>query len=69
MDEKRLTVLVESQLLARFKAQVAIKNLTMSDVVRELVENWLKKHELTESPPPNLPKNRYFYTAEQRDHH
>jgi hypothetical protein len=54
--EKRLTVLVDSDLLIRFKARVALKNLTMSDVVRDLIEGWLdlQNRELREKPlqPP-----------------
>lgn len=42
MSDKRLTILVEPALLARFKARVALQGLTMSDVIRQLIDNWLR---------------------------
>lgn len=44
-DQKRLNVNINNDLHGRFKSAVARKNLDMSKVTTELLENWLSVNE------------------------
>ena len=50
--EKRLVVRLDPQIFVRFKALTALKGINMSDVIRQLIENWLRENE----PPPQAPQ-------------
>jgi len=41
-DEKRLNVRVEASLMRRVKAQAALQDKPLSEVVRELLAGWLE---------------------------
>ena len=63
MSVKRLAVLIDADLHRRFKALVAEKGLDMSEVGRELIQDWVSKNELTftEDKPIEPQKRRYVY--------
>jgi len=57
MSVKRLAVLIDADLHRRFKALVAEKGLDMSDILRELVEQWVQENSyplgyVVEDSPP-----------------
>ncbi|MBM4466498.1 MAG: hypothetical protein FJ014_13245 [Chloroflexi bacterium] len=43
--EKRLVVRLDPQIFLRFKVLTTLKGLNMSDVIRQLIENWLRENE------------------------
>ena len=47
--EKRLNVRIDEQLLRQLKAEAALRGITLSDLIRELAENYIepRKHLLT----------------------
>jgi metal-responsive CopG/Arc/MetJ family transcriptional regulator len=47
---KRLTVLLDPSLLNRFKALASLESLSMSDVVRKLIADWIKEREPALTP-------------------
>jgi metal-responsive CopG/Arc/MetJ family transcriptional regulator len=50
---KRLTVLLDPSLLNRFKALASLESLSMSDVVRKLIADWIKERVSQKEPPSN----------------
>ena len=42
-DEKRLNVRMDEQLLRQLKAEAALRGITLSDLIRELGEDYLRQ--------------------------
>jgi antitoxin component of RelBE/YafQ-DinJ toxin-antitoxin module len=43
-NELRLNVRIPAELYREFKAETARRGITMSDAVREMIEQWLAEH-------------------------